>query len=171
MDIEKTKKINELISELKKHKNLSGITDPVKKAREILQNEELPEAERGSPGEPEERSLEKIEVMIRESNRAVRNELDLIKKGLLSLNEEFEHLKKEFYEFKNKQGEMQEAEASRGSEEPSQQKKPEEPEKGESRKEEEEEPKQESESSENPRSGEFAEEDVAIDKIFYFGKK
>ncbi|NOZ80884.1 MAG: hypothetical protein GXP63_04380 [DPANN group archaeon] len=189
MDMEKLKKINELTAELKKHRAILPSDDLVGQAEEMVIDKDdsgLPtthtshedpskgnqsgEALRDTAQPQQDASVRAAELIVKEANKAVRAELDLLRKGLLQLNDEFKAFRKDL------QGELsslhraiaQAAEASAAKETAVQ--------KGMS---------VEKAPTENIAAGKkeekkddrsidrngYAPSDVSVDKMFYFGKK
>ena len=88
MDLEKARKVNELMGELKKHKLFTG--DPLASAEKIvLDGDSLPK-------ESETKRVEKqFEYLLSESNRKIKEEFEFLRDNLLKLSGELNALKEE----------------------------------------------------------------------------
>ncbi|MFH1591178.1 MAG: hypothetical protein ABIC95_04590 [archaeon] len=160
MDIEKTMKVNKLIAELKKHKVLGGI-DAVARAHEIVHDGEKPEEQPQVPkGQPVPDSApEAMMIALAETTTMVRAELDLLKRAILSVDEEVGELRQKVAALESRPVQTAPPPAPVKEEQATLEKPAAE------------EPKKEASGNDHPRSGGFSEDDVSIEKIFYAGKK
>ena len=154
MDLEKTKKMNELIGELKKHRILGD--DVVSRAEElVLDNEDtLPRDESGI-----KRLEKRFEYILSENNKKIREELEFLKDNMLKLSEQLNALSEE----------VKRVETSPGAETSSEQQITEKPQNSENQQEQK--VNQEVKPGKHPKQGGYSPEDVAVDKVFYFGNK
>lgn len=159
--MEKMRKVNELAAELKKHRSILDTDDTVKKAQELVLDGDsplvLPEERKAVP---EGKEPSEAEILIKESNKAIKEQLDLLSKGLLQLNEEFKDFKKDTVEKLEKIKQIA-LSTPPTKPEPTKDDMPAKPEDAQ---------KSQSPGTEEKKVG-FTPEDVAVDKVFYFGKK
>jgi len=99
VDVEKMKRINEMTAELKKHKAMFG-DDAVKHAESIVLNEESGEKLPEVPEAPEAKSAvssqdNKSGTAVKYHDGKMKEEIDLLRKGLLQLNDEFKEMGEE----------------------------------------------------------------------------
>lgn len=155
MDIEKLKKVNQLSKELKKHG--MAMEDAIKEAGETVHEEEVKEfldkskAEMQSKSNPS--STEQYIIMLERNNRKIMEEVQKVK-------DEVAKILNEFAEMKQRLAEQLVQEVKQ---EPAKQIKEKKLEKQAKLK-----PKKK---VKNPRQGEYNPDDVAIEKMFYFGNK
>lgn len=148
MDVEKLKKMNELSKELKKH----GIADSTKQAfaqaGEMVRDEAVGDViTRSNSSEKSKDSFDsQYQIMLERQNRQMANEIKALKETVTAIQEDVERLKRE------------------PKPNPRPEPKPPEPptvdKQAKLKKEE-----------KHPKQGDFNSEDVAVDKIFYYGKK
>jgi hypothetical protein len=163
MDIEKTKKINELVAELKKHKMLEGSDDALTKAEEMVNRSGDESLSSAPTARPEAHSNAGFETILKEHAKVMKEELDLLRKGLLSINDEVQELREKMTEMERNMAQLKRAEpkVEKPAEAPEAEPKEETPAPAE----------KEKSGESHPRQGNFNEDDVSIEKIFYAGKK
>ncbi len=144
MDVEKLKKMNELSKELKKHGIAESNKEAFEKAGEIVRDEAIGDVISQSTQKSEASdSFDKhYQIMLERQNRQLANEIIALKGAVIAIQEEIEKLKQA--KPMPAQQPKQETQATFAKKE---------------------EPKQ------HPRQGGFTSEDVAMEKVFYFGKK
>lgn len=149
MDVEKLKKMNELSKELKKHGVADSTKEAFAKAGQMVRDEAVGDVISHSEKKPEQESSfdNQYQIMLERQNRQLVNEINILKNAVAELQEALEQLKKE----------------PRPTPEPRPEPKRPEPPVMQS--------KLKEEKKEHPKQGEFSSEDVAVEKVFYFGKK
>lgn len=156
MNIEETQRVNKLAKELQSHGIASSSQEAFAKAEEMIhgkEQKEEPEA-RKSPESSETKRAQELQLIrssIQELNAAVESAFSNIKELAVALGA----LKREVAEAKAQNARMQQAQASPVQENISQEKKTD---------------NEEKDMKHNTKSS-YAEKDVAVDKIFYFGNK
>lgn len=148
MDVEKLKKMNELSKELKRHGVAADTAEAFAKAGEIVRDNTV--GDLISKSVPSERQKEcfdsQYQIMLERQNRQLAQEICSIKEKISLIQEEIEKIKQA--------KPVQPMQAIQQPKQETQTKFP-----------------QKAESKEHPRQGGYTSEDVAVDKIFYFGKK
>ncbi|MBW3004271.1 hypothetical protein KY310_00360 [Candidatus Woesearchaeota archaeon] len=143
MDVEKLKKMNELSKELKKHGMAESTKEVFEQAGEMMKDEAMGDII--SKSSSQEKSKEgfdhQYQIMLERQNRQIAQEVQALKETVAALKEAVEQLKQARPAQQQPKEERQATFAKK------------------------EEPK------EHPRQGAFTSEDVAVDKVFYFGKK
>lgn len=149
MDVEKLKKMNDLSKELKRHGIAIDNTDAFARAGEIVRDKEVSEIISHTEKTAScEHSFDKqYQLMLERQNRQIANEISALKETVAALKEEILHLKQA-------KPTQQPQQAQQQPKQETQTKFP-----------------QKAESKEHPRQGSYTPDDVAVDKIFYFGKK
>ena len=148
MNVEKLKKMNELSKELKKHGMADSTAEAFNQAGDMVREE----AVKDIIVKPREKSESKdcfdsqYQIMLERQNRQIAQEVQALKETVAAMQAEIEMLKAD-----------QKAAPVQQQEKPKQEVQKKFP--------------QKEESKEHPKQGEFTSEDVAVDKVFYFGKK
>ncbi len=147
MDVEKLKKMNELSKELKKHGIADSTSQAFSQAGEIVRDETFKQViEQNNASYKSTEFDNQYQIMLERQNRQIVQEVQALKETIAAMQAEIEMLKADRRAAPLPQQERPKQEV--------QAKFP-----------------QKSESKEHPRQGGFTPEDVAVDKIFYFGKK
>lgn len=147
MDVEKLKKMNELSKELKKH----GIADSTKQAfaqaGEMVRDEAVGDViTRSGNSEKSKDSFDsQYQIMLERQNRQMASEIKALKETVAAIQEELKQLK--CADFKARTPEQRQ--------EPSVEKQA----------------TLQKKEEKHPKQGDFNSDDVAVDKIFYYGKK
>ncbi|MBW2986115.1 hypothetical protein KY333_01975 [Candidatus Woesearchaeota archaeon] len=147
MDVEKLKKMNELSKELKKHGMADSTSQAFTQAGEMVRDETFKQVI--EPNTSSQKTTEfdnQYQIMLERQNRQIVQEVQALKETIAAMQAEIEMLKADRKAAPMPQQEKPKQEA--------QTKFP-----------------QKSESKEHPKQGGFTPEDVAVDKVFYFGKK
>jgi len=147
MDVEKLKKMNELSKELKKHGMADSTKQAFAQAGEMVRDEAVGDIiSRSNTSEKSKDSFDKqYQIMLERQNRQLANEINALKETVAAIQEELKQLK--CADFKTRAPEQKQ------------------------------EPKEEKQATlqkkeeKHPKQGDFNSEDVAVDKIFYYGKK
>jgi uncharacterized protein YnzC (UPF0291/DUF896 family) len=145
MDIEKIKKVNKLSKEFKRH----GLTreDALSQAGDIVNEQEVKEfldqTKKQAESIKNSSSSEQYMIMLERNNRQIMEEVQKVKQDIAKIMQEFEEIKKKIKEQPPAQERSKEKQAQLKTK-----------------------PKEN-----NPRQGKFKPEDVAIEKMFYFGNK
>lgn len=143
MDVEKLKKMNELSKELKKHGMAESTKEAFEKAGEMVRDEAVGDVISQSTQKAESSdSFDKhYQIMLERQNRQIANEIIALKEAVMAIQQEVERLKQA------KPVPQQPREEKQATFAKKEEKKP------------------------HPKQGAFTSEDVAVDKVFYFGKK
>ena len=145
MDVEKLKKMNELSKELKKHGMADSTAQAFAQAGEIVRDETFKKII--EPNTSSQKSAEfdsQYQIMLERQNRQIVQAVQALKETIAAMQAEIEMLKADRRAAPVQERPKQEAQTK---------------------------VPQKKESKEHPRQGGFTPEDVAMDKIFYFGKK
>jgi hypothetical protein len=143
MNVEKLKKMNELSKELQKHGMADSTSEAFTKAGEVVRDEAFSQIVK----EPESKDgfNHQYQIMLERQNRELVQEINSLKEKIAAMQADIEMLKAD----NNARPAAQEKPKQE-----TQTKFPQKP-----------------ESKEHPKQGEYTPEDVAVDKVFYFGKK
>ena len=143
MNVEKLKKMNELSKELQKHGMADSTSEAFAKAGELVREESFSQVIK----KPESRDGfdNQYQIMLERQNRELAQEINSLKEKIAAMQADIEMLKAD-----NKTRPIIQ-------EKPKQETQTKFP--------------QKSESKEHPKQGGYTPEDVAVDKVFYFGKK
>jgi len=143
MDVEKLKKMNELSKELKKHGMAESTKEAFEKAGKMVRDEAVGDVISKSTQKAEASdSFDKhYQIMLERQNRQLANEIIALKEAVAAIKEEIDKLKQAK---PIQQQPKQEKQATFAKKE---------------------------EQKQHPKQGSFTSEDVAVDKVFYFGKK
>ncbi|MBW3005730.1 hypothetical protein KY344_02960 [Candidatus Woesearchaeota archaeon] len=138
--------MNELSKELKKHGMADSTKEAFQKAGNMVRDEAVGDVISRSEKKPEERSSfdRQYQIMLERQNRQIAQEVQALKETVVALQEAVEQLKQAKPASAQQQQPKQETQATFAKKQ---------------------EPKQ------HPKQGGFTSEDVAVDKVFYFGKK
>ncbi|MBD3303527.1 hypothetical protein GF343_00110 [Candidatus Woesearchaeota archaeon] len=151
MNVEKLKKMNELSKELKKHGVADSTKEAFAKAGNMVRDEAVGEVISRSEQKPEQGSSfdKQYQVTLERQNRQLAGEINTLKQTVAELKQAVEQLKKEP---RPKPPEPRPEPEPPGP--PTVQAK-----------------LKKEESKDNPKQGKYTSEDVAVEKVFYFGKK
>ncbi len=143
MDVEKLKKMNELSKELKKHGMAESTKEAFEKAGKMVRDEAVGDVISKSTQKAEASdSFDKhYQIMLERQNRQLANEIIALKEAVAAIKEEIDKLKQAKPIQQQPKQEKQATFAKKEEQKP------------------------------HPKQGGFTSEDVAVDKVFYFGKK
>ena len=142
MNVEKLKKMNELSKELQKHGMADSTSEAFSKAGDIVRDEAVGEVLSKSPAK--DGFDHKYQIMLERQNRQFAQEINDLKEKVAVMQAEIEMLKAE----KPKTAQPEKPKQETQTKFP-----------------------QKEESKEHPKQGGYTPDDVAVDKVFYFGKK
>ena len=148
MNVEKLKKMNELSKELKKHGMADSTAEAFNQAGDMVREEAVKDiiVKSGEKSESKDCFDSQYQIMLERQNRQIAQEVQTLKETVAAMQAEIEMLKAD-----------QKAAPVQQQEKPKQEVQKKFP--------------QKEESKEHPKQGEFTSDDVAVDKVFYFGKK
>jgi len=153
MDVEKLKKMNELSKELKKHGMADSTKEAFAQAGQMMRDEAVGDVISRSDKKPEQESSfdKQYQIMLERQNRQLSSEINTLKQTVAELKQVVEQLKKEP---KPKPPEPDPRPEPEPPEPPTVQSK-----------------LKKEEPKDNPKQGKYTSADVAVEKVFYFGKK
>lgn len=151
MDVEKLKKMNELSKELKKHGMADSTREAFTQAGKMVRDEAVGDVISQSDKKTEEPSSfdKQYQIMLERQNRQIASEINTLKQTVAELQKAVEQLKKE----------------PKPEPKPDPRPEPEPPGPPTVQ------AKLKKESKDNPKQGKYTSADVAVEKVFYFGKK
>lgn len=146
MDVEKLKKMNELSKELKKHGIAENNKEAFEQAGKIVRDEAVGNviSQATQKTETSDSFDKHYQIMLERQNRQLANEIIALKEAVAAIQQEVEKLKQAKPAAPVQQQPREEKQATFAKKQ---------------------EPK------EHPKQGGFTSEDVAMEKVFYFGKK
>jgi len=148
MNVEKLKKMNELSKELKKHGMADSTAEAFNQAGDMVREEAVKDIIIKSEDTQKSKDCfdSQYQIMLERQNRQIAQEIQALKETIAAMQAEIEMLKAD-----------QKAAPVQQQEKPKQEVQKKFP--------------QKEESKEHPKQGGFTSDDVAVDKVFYFGKK
>lgn len=148
MNVEKLKKMNELSKELKKHGMADSTAEAFSQAGDMVREEAVKDIIIKSKDTQKSKDCfdSQYQIMLERQNRQIAQEVQALKETVAAIQAEIEMLKAD-----------QKTAPAQQQEKPKQEVQKKFP--------------QKEESKEHPKQGGFTSDDVAVDKVFYFGKK